>query len=107
MVSWFSVRPKSLGSLCATDATLVEHHIQPIRLFATEIGFSKLDTMSEAEVVAQQQLIEPAVRQLFQHFLKQHVLTSKPVKRENLKVGRNDPCPCGSWKKKFKKCCLH
>ena len=106
MVSWFSVRPKSLGSLCATDATLVEHHIQPIRLFATEIGFSKLDTMSEAEVVAQQQLIEPAVRQLFQHFLKQRAPASKPITRETPKVGRNDPCPCGSGKK-YKKCCLH
>ncbi len=30
---------------------------------------------------------------------------SKPVKRESNKVGRNDPCPCGSGKK-FKKCCM-
>jgi preprotein translocase subunit SecA len=27
-----------------------------------------------------------------------------PVKYEQAKVGRNDPCPCGSGKK-FKKCC--
>ncbi len=27
-----------------------------------------------------------------------------PVKRANKKVGRNDPCPCGSGKK-YKKCC--
>ena len=26
--------------------------------------------------------------------------------RATPKVGRNDPCPCGSGKK-FKKCCLH
>ena len=26
------------------------------------------------------------------------------VKREGVKVGRNDPCPCGSGKK-YKKCC--
>lgn len=26
--------------------------------------------------------------------------------RDSAKVGRNDPCPCGS-NKKFKKCCLH
>lgn len=26
------------------------------------------------------------------------------VRREGVKVGRNDPCPCGSGKK-FKKCC--
>ncbi|MCB9091405.1 MAG: YchJ family protein [Halobacteriovoraceae bacterium] len=28
----------------------------------------------------------------------------KPAKRETPKVGRNDPCPCGSGKK-YKKCC--
>jgi preprotein translocase subunit SecA len=28
----------------------------------------------------------------------------KPYKREGRKVGRNEPCPCGSGKK-FKKCC--
>ncbi len=28
----------------------------------------------------------------------------KPVTRENPKVGRNDPCLCGS-QKKYKKCC--
>jgi len=28
----------------------------------------------------------------------------KPVKRKGKKVGRNDPCPCGSGKK-YKKCC--
>ncbi|TSJ91646.1 hypothetical protein FG002_001700 [Chitinimonas sp. BJB300] len=27
-----------------------------------------------------------------------------PIKREAPKVGRNDPCPCGSGKK-YKKCC--
>jgi preprotein translocase subunit SecA len=27
-----------------------------------------------------------------------------PIKRDTPKVGRNDPCPCGSGKK-YKKCC--
>jgi preprotein translocase subunit SecA len=31
-------------------------------------------------------------------------VSKKPIKREEGKVGRNDPCPCGSGKK-FKKCC--
>ena len=30
-------------------------------------------------------------------------LLSQPV--QTVKVGRNDPCPCGSGKK-YKKCCL-
>jgi SEC-C motif-containing protein len=29
-----------------------------------------------------------------------------PIRREETKVGRNDPCPCGSGKK-FKKCCAN
>ena len=29
---------------------------------------------------------------------------SNPIKRDMPKVGRNDPCPCGSGKK-YKKCC--
>ena len=33
-----------------------------------------------------------------------HDAPQTPVKREGPKVGRNDPCPCGSGKK-FKKCC--
>lgn len=28
----------------------------------------------------------------------------KPIVRTTQKVGRNDPCPCGS-QKKYKKCC--
>ena len=28
----------------------------------------------------------------------------EPITRKDAKVGRNDPCSCGS-KKKFKKCC--
>jgi preprotein translocase subunit SecA len=27
-----------------------------------------------------------------------------PIRRDEPKVGRNDPCPCGSGKK-YKKCC--
>lgn len=29
---------------------------------------------------------------------------AQPIKRERPKIGRNEPCPCGSGKK-FKKCC--
>ena len=36
---------------------------------------------------------------------KAEVSSQAPVHRSEPKVGRNDPCPCGSGKK-FKKCCL-
>jgi uncharacterized protein YchJ len=29
-----------------------------------------------------------------------------PYRREHRKIGRNEPCPCGS-NQKYKKCCLH
>jgi len=32
--------------------------------------------------------------------------TGKQMARKPPKVGRNEPCPCGSGKK-FKKCCLN
>lgn len=35
-----------------------------------------------------------------------HNALGETFERETPKVGRNDPCPCGSGKK-FKKCCLH
>jgi preprotein translocase subunit SecA len=31
-------------------------------------------------------------------------IATKPIVREGDKVGRNDPCPCGSGQK-YKKCC--
>lgn len=31
-------------------------------------------------------------------------VAAKPVQRKTAKVGRNDPCPCGSGKK-YKNCC--
>ena len=32
------------------------------------------------------------------------MIGAEPIRREEPKVGRNDPCPCGSGKK-YKKCC--
>lgn len=37
-------------------------------------------------------------------FIDGQIITPGPVRREQPKVGRNEPCPCGSGKK-FKKCC--
>ncbi len=95
---WQPLQPK--------DALLAEECLQPILLFTSDEGFDQLDAMSEDEVIAQQDLIEPGVRRLFQHFLEQRRLAFAPYTRNTPKTGRNDPCPCGSGKK-FKKCCLH
>jgi len=85
-------------ALIPADAAVTEEYIQPISLFATEDGFRRLESMSEAEVMEQQELIGPAVRRLFQHFLAQRRQAATPYVRESKKIGRNDPCPCGSGK---------
>jgi len=38
------------------------------------------------------------------YFVSGEPVKSKPFVREDPKVGRNDPCPCGSGRK-FKRCC--
>jgi len=37
-------------------------------------------------------------------FVEGDFVPEKPIERESPKIGRNDPCPCGSGKK-YKKCC--
>ena len=32
-------------------------------------------------------------------------VTAQPIRNREKKVGRNDPCPCGSGKK-YKQCCM-
>jgi len=88
------------------DAAELKRCIKVIEPFATEEGWKKLDAMSHEEVENEQARIEPAVLQLYDYFETQRRLARTPVKRETPKVGRNDPCPCGSGKK-YKKCCLN
>jgi len=94
------------GPMAATDAIYTEECIQSIRLFATEAGFEKLDTMNEKEIEVQQQKIEPDLNRLFRYFYEQREQPVQPMVLDTPKVGRNDSCPCGSGKK-YKKCCLH
>jgi len=60
-----------------------------------------MELMSEIEVT-RENFIEMA-----EHFAKEETITEIKTKLEEMgstKVGRNDPCPCGSGKK-YKKCC--
>ena len=40
------------------------------------------------------------------HLNREHSPPAEPRRRKETKIGRNDPCPCGSGKK-YKKCCLY
>ena len=51
------------------------------------------------------QAITPNAREIHAFWLARRE-DATPVRRSKPRVGRNDPCPCGSGKK-YKKCCLH
>ncbi len=93
-------------ALSGEDMTVLEECLAPIRLFATEAGWKTLDGMGQDEIEDRQQQIGPAMERLFGHFARRAGQPVQPHVRKTPKVGRNDPCPCGSGKK-YKRCCLH
>ncbi|MCF6281015.1 MAG: UPF0149 family protein [Candidatus Polarisedimenticolaceae bacterium] len=92
-------------SLSAANALVVERALEVIRLFATEQGMEQIEAMDIDEVESMQYEVERSALELYHHFRRQMGDAAVQVLTEP-KVGRNDPCPCGSGKK-FKKCCLH
>jgi len=86
------------------DMKQLEHYIYPIRYFGTTKGLEALQTMSHSEIQQLQQDIQPRLEELYRHFRKQPKPGSTTFVHATPKVGRNQPCPCGSGKK-YKKCC--
>lgn len=63
-----------------------------------------MDEGAEQKLYEQcREFLPEAVHEVYQFWLAKR-MPAKPVRRESPKVGRNDPCPCGSGKK-FKHCC--
>jgi uncharacterized protein len=79
----------------------------PIYGFAEASGWSAHDRGEETEAL--QREIAPNVRAIHAFWLSRRIASlppaADPVRRAEPRVGRNDPCPCGSGKK-YKKCCL-
>lgn len=84
-----------------------------MEIVATEKGLAQ-DDEGLVEFVARYSVngteFEHHERSLFQRvngewkFIDGELVKPEPIVRESPKVGRNDPCPCGSGKK-YKKCC--
>jgi len=81
--------------------------LKPIAAFTEGTEWAGHDLEPPAMEALQQQ-VAPSVRQLHAYWLDRRgkQVRNAPVRHEGAKVGRNDPCPCGSGKK-YKKCCLH
>ncbi|EBW5629225.1 YecA family protein [Salmonella enterica subsp. enterica serovar Agona] len=81
--------------------------LEAIALHGTEENFALLDKMSPEAFDKSVDAIRSAALELHAWWMAHPHATplQMPIKAE-VKVGRNDPCPCGSGKK-FKQCCLH
>ncbi len=89
---------------------LVEYKKEGFTLFKMMDEQVKTDVISKlyrVQVTAASQVEEIAPKRpqqmVFQHGASDEAATPPPAKRDDDKVGRNDPCPCGSGKK-YKKC---
>ena len=82
----------------------------PIRAFTGETGWRAHD-LTDAETENIRNAITPNVRDIHAWWLARRDHHAPPAsalahRAAPPRVGRNDPCPCGSGKK-YKKCCLH
>ncbi len=86
-----------------------EYQREGYGMFMEMISRIKMDTIEKLCLVRIQR--EEEVEQIREKQKQDYILSrgedtpvNKTLKREGAKVGRNDPCPCGSGKK-YKKCC--
>jgi uncharacterized protein len=87
--------------------------LEPINGF-TEASEWPAHELDQDATEAMQRAIPPNVRTIHAYWLARRgdappafgpTPHSEPIRRAEPRVGRNDPCPCGSGKK-YKKCCL-
>jgi uncharacterized protein len=111
----------------------IQEHLDAINLLGTDFDLPRLHSLSSEQLAELEQQIAPAARAIHAYWL-QHRAHDMPITpssdalissmmpsmgmlsdrprladvlpfvREQAKIGRNDPCPCGSGKK-YKKCC--
>jgi len=98
----------SLRSYAQRDP-LVEYKFMGYDMFEEMSNNIQLDTVRglfNVSLVSQQQpVMQQAVNKEELMTNKDESAIKKPVRRASDKIGRNDPCPCGSGKK-FKQCCI-
>jgi uncharacterized protein len=110
---WCEGYMRGIGLAVELGASLdaeAESLLTPIRAFTEAADWPGHDLPDFAETQKLQKSIEPNARALHAYWLERRVAPvppmSEPFKHATPRVGRNNPCPCGSGRK-FKKCCLH
>ena len=82
--------------------------LTPIKGFTELTNWQAHELPTIDEVVKMQNAIIPNARAIHAYWLQRREDFNPSVatmRRETPRIGRNDPCPCGSGKK-YKKCCL-
>ena len=82
--------------------------LAPMRAFTEASGWLAHDIDDPREFANLRDAISQNARAIHAHWLRQRgqeVAAATPWRRDTPRVGRNDPCPCGSGKK-YKHCCL-
>lgn len=99
-----------MRGVALSDWSALPDDLQPqldaIALHGAEAHAARLEALSADEYVESIERIAPAALALSQYWLEnpQMAAVQQPIVNA-AKVGRNDPCPCGSGKK-YKQCCL-
>jgi len=91
-----------------TSAEDLADLLAPIFAFTEKTKWRGHD-LNDDERASIRQAIAPNVRKIHAYWLArraEYAPVAQQVRRTAPRVGRNDPCPCGSGKK-YKKCCLH
>lgn len=104
----------------ADGGAAMQDLLAPIRAFTEESEWAAHELGDSAEALALRDAITPNARAIHAFWLAQRTPrpsagapvagtpvagAARTVVRDAPRVGRNDPCPCGSGKK-YKKCCL-
>ncbi len=80
------------------------HHIDEGAKQSSKMDTSLLDTIFNSHTQLAQNAFGVSDEECLRELLRVNEDTDIPYIREEKKVGRNEPCPCGSGKK-YKKCC--
>ncbi|MFQ6006761.1 MAG: UPF0149 family protein [Woeseia sp.] len=97
----------ALYPISAVTISDMNEMLAPIRQFADPDGWDSLKGKDHREIRELQEQIAPAARAIHAYWLARRTTPDAEAGtyvRPEPKVGRNDPCPCGSGIK-FKKCC--
>ncbi len=92
--------------LSSQQAKALNTTLESLWLFISETEEETLKSLTKKEIKQQLKRIGTSVVYLFDQLVANPSLFTEPFLRDTPKVGRNDPCPCGSGKK-YKRCCLH